>query len=146
VARRRRLPADLRGRDDPDRQYVSHAPLRSLLLRRPALPNSELIERYIPGPVAAVLVGHTHWDHAVDAPAIARRDRCKVYGSDSLQRLMRLHGLDGVVVEPRHRYEIGPFTVTFIPSRHSKLLTTRAAPTSTTGRSATCPSTSSSRA
>ena len=81
--------------------YVSRAPLRSLLLRRPALPDAELIERYLPGPVAAVLVGHTHWDHAVDAPAIARRDGCTVYGSDSLQRLMRLHGLDGVVVEPR---------------------------------------------
>ncbi len=108
--------------------YVSRAPLRSLLLRRPALPDPALIDRYIPGPVAGVLVGHTHWDHAVDAPAIARRDGCRVYGSDSLARLMRLHGLDGVVVDPLRPYEIGPFTVTFIPSWHSKLVFGRKVP------------------
>ncbi len=77
--------------------YVSRVPLTSLIFRRPALPDETLIERYVraPGPVAGVLIGHTHWDHAVDAPAIARRFGCPAYGSDSLARLMRLHGLDG---------------------------------------------------
>src|SRR3954470_23337033 len=44
--------------------YVSRVPLRSLILRRPALPDEALIARYIrpPGPVAGILVGHTHWD------------------------------------------------------------------------------------
>ena len=37
-----------------------------------------------PGETVGVLVGHTHFDHAVDAPAIARRFGCKAYGSDSL--------------------------------------------------------------
>ena len=39
--------------------YVSRVPLRSLLLRRPALPDEALIERYVrpPGPVAGVLSG-----------------------------------------------------------------------------------------
>ena len=110
--------------------YVSRVPLRSLLLRRPALPDPALLDRYVraPGPVAGVLVGHTHWDHAVDAPAIARRFGCPAYGSDSLARLMRLHGLDGVEVEPRRPYELGPFVVRFIPSRHSKLLFGRKVP------------------
>jgi L-ascorbate metabolism protein UlaG (beta-lactamase superfamily) len=108
--------------------YVSRAPLRSLLLRRPALPDFELLDRYLPEPAAAVLIGHTHWDHALDAPALARRDRCRVYGSESLRRLMRLHGLESVVVEPRRTYEIGPFTVEFVPSRHSKLLFGRRVP------------------
>src|SRR3954454_17303408 len=55
--------------------YVSRVPLRDVLLRRPALPDAESIERYVkaPGAVHGVLIGHTHWDHAVDAPAIARR-------------------------------------------------------------------------
>jgi L-ascorbate metabolism protein UlaG (beta-lactamase superfamily) len=108
--------------------YVSRVPLRSLLLRRPALPDPALLSRYLPGKAAAVFVGHTHWDHAVDAPAIARRDGCPVYGSDSLARLMRLHGLEGVVVEPGRAYEAGPFVVRFVRSRHSKLLFGRKVP------------------
>jgi L-ascorbate metabolism protein UlaG (beta-lactamase superfamily) len=110
--------------------YVSRVPLRDLVLRRPALPDEGTIERHVraPGPVAGVLIGHTHWDHAVDAPAIARRFGCTAYGSDSLARLMRLHGLDAVVVEPRKRYELGPFVVSFTPSRHSKLLFGRKVP------------------
>ncbi len=110
--------------------YVSRVPLRSLVLRRPALPDETLIGRYInpPGPVAGILVGHTHWDHAVDAPAIAKRFGCATYGSDSLARLMRLHGLPSVVVEPRRRYELGPFVVSFTPSRHSRLLFGRKVP------------------
>jgi len=101
--------------------YVSRVPLLSVILRRPTLPDATLIDRYVRR-ADAILIGHTHWDHAVDAPAIARRDGATVYGSDSLARLMALHGLDGVIVEPGRRYEIGPFTVSFTPSRHSKLL------------------------
>jgi hypothetical protein len=111
--------------------YVSRVPLRSLLLRRPALPDDALIERHIraPGPVSGVLIGHTHWDHAVDAPALARRYGCPAYGSDSLARLLRLHGVSGAVaVEPRRPYELGPFVVRFVPSRHSKLILGRKVP------------------
>ena len=106
--------------------YVSRVPLRALVLRREAMPDEELIDRYIdaPGPVAGVLVGHTHFDHAVDAPAIARRYGTKAYGSSSLAHLMRLHGLGERAVEvvPHQPYELGPFVVRFVPSRHSKLL------------------------
>lgn len=112
--------------------YVSRVPLRTLLLRRRALPNAAMLDRYAraPGEVAAVLVGHTHFDHAVDAPAIAARHRARAYGSSSLAHLMGLHGLAelAVEVEPHRRYEIGPFLVTFVPSRHSKLLLGRKVP------------------
>jgi len=112
--------------------YVSRAPLRALLLRRPAMPDEALIDRYasVAGPVAGVLVGHTHFDHAIDAPAIARRYGAKAYGSASLARLMRLHGLGHLAVEVvAHRpYELGPFVVRFVPSRHSKLLFGRKVP------------------
>ncbi len=107
--------------------YVSRAPLRSLLLRRPALPVVAALDRHV-ARADAILVGHTHWDHAVDAPALARRDGATVYGSESLAHLMRLHGLDSVVVEPHRAYEIGPFVVRFVPSRHSKLLFGRKVP------------------
>jgi L-ascorbate metabolism protein UlaG (beta-lactamase superfamily) len=112
--------------------FVSRVPLRNLFLRRTALPDEATIERYVsaPGPVAGVLVGHTHWDHALDAPAIAKRFRTKAYGSDSLARLMRLHGAGGLAVEvdPGKPYELGPFVVTFVPSRHSKLILGRKVP------------------
>jgi L-ascorbate metabolism protein UlaG (beta-lactamase superfamily) len=112
--------------------YVSRVPLRSFVLKRRALPDPAMIERYAtaPGPVAGVLIGHTHFDHAVDAPAIARRYGARAYGSASLMRLMRLHGLGqfGVEIVPHRPYELGPFVVRFIPSRHSKLLFGRKVP------------------
>ncbi|HWB68721.1 MAG TPA: MBL fold metallo-hydrolase [Solirubrobacterales bacterium] len=112
--------------------YLSRVPLRDLLLRRAATPDPAALERFVsaPGKVVGVLVGHTHFDHAVDAPAIARRYGCKAYGSRSLVALMGLHGLAGaaVEVEPYRTYELGPFAVSFTPSVHSKLLLGLAVP------------------
>jgi L-ascorbate metabolism protein UlaG (beta-lactamase superfamily) len=113
--------------------YLSRVPLRALLLRRTALPDRAAIDRYlaaVPGEVAGVLVGHTHFDHAVDAPALARMYDTRAYGSASLVRLMSLHGLAERAVEvvPHRSYELGPFRVRFVPSRHSKLLFGRRVP------------------
>lgn len=71
----------------------------------------------------AVLIGHCHFDHAVDVPELARRG-AKIYGSSNVTGLLGLHGLAGsaVEVDPRQVYEIGPFTIRFVPSRHSKLV------------------------
>jgi L-ascorbate metabolism protein UlaG (beta-lactamase superfamily) len=106
--------------------YLSRAPLRSLLLGRRALPDPRLLGRLMPStdPVVGVLVGHAHFDHAVDAPAIARHHGCPVLGSRSVATLMRAHGLErqAVTVEPYRPHELGPFRVTFVPSRHSKLV------------------------
>jgi L-ascorbate metabolism protein UlaG (beta-lactamase superfamily) len=112
--------------------YVSRVPLSSVIRRAPALANRALHERYLrpPAEVVGVLVGHTHFDHAIDVPMLARDHGCKAYGSSSLVNLMGLHGLreSAVGVEPNHRYELGPFTVTFVPSLHSKLLLGLAVP------------------
>ncbi len=112
--------------------YLSRVPFADLLRRRSALPDPAMLDRFVhaPGEVAGVLVGHTHFDHAVDAPAIARRFGCKAYGSDSLVSLMALHGLadQAVEVEPYRIYELGPFEVSFTPSVHSKLLLGLAVP------------------
>ncbi len=112
--------------------YVSRVPLSSVLARRPALPDPDRIARHIGSPTncVGILVGHTHFDHAVDAPVIARGLGCKAYGSASLARLMRLHGCPelAVHVTPYERYELGPFTVSFTPSAHSKLVLGLAVP------------------
>jgi L-ascorbate metabolism protein UlaG (beta-lactamase superfamily) len=106
--------------------YLSRVPFRDLVLRRPTLPDPGALDRFVkaPGKVVGVLVGHTHFDHAVDAPAIAQRFDCDAYGSSSLVNLMALHGLAerAVEVEPYRTYELGPFEIGFTPSVHSKLL------------------------
>jgi L-ascorbate metabolism protein UlaG (beta-lactamase superfamily) len=112
--------------------YVSRVPLSAIVRRRPAVPDPAMIDRFIgdPANVVGVLVGHTHFDHAVDAPAIVQRFGCKAYGSASLTRLMALHGLadQAIEVEPYKPYELGPFVVSFTPSQHSKLLLGLAVP------------------
>ncbi len=112
--------------------YLSRVPFRDLLLRRTALPDPAAVERFggAGDDVVGVLVGHTHFDHAVDAPAICRRFGCSAYGSASLTRLMALHGMAerAVEVEPYRAYELGPFVVRFTPSAHSKLLLGLAVP------------------
>jgi len=112
--------------------YLSRVPFRDLVLRRQALPDPAAIGRFVdaPGETAGVLVGHTHFDHALDAPALARSLGCKAYGSRSLVNLMGLHGLaeQTVEVEPYRTYELGPFEVSFTPSVHSKLLLGLAVP------------------
>jgi L-ascorbate metabolism protein UlaG (beta-lactamase superfamily) len=102
--------------------YLTRLPLGDLLRRRATGADEAAIARWAPR-ADAILVGHTHFDHALDAPAIARRTGARVYGSASLGRLMRLHGLAAQAVEvtPYTPYELGPFVVTFVPSAHSAL-------------------------
>lgn len=108
--------------------YLTRVPLSAVFQRRPALADPAVHERFLnqaaPGTVVGILVGHTHFDHAIDVPALTRSLGTTAYGSDSLARLMALYGLEkqAVEVEARTPYELGPFTVRFFPSLHSKLL------------------------
>lgn len=103
--------------------YVSRCSSLQVFNHRPLHVDTSQLAKHVPR-ADAVLVGHTHFDHALDIPAIARRDDCMVYGSPSLSHLMDLHGLaqKACVVEHGKAYEVGPFKITFVPSVHSKLL------------------------
>jgi L-ascorbate metabolism protein UlaG (beta-lactamase superfamily) len=75
----------------------------------------------LPAEVAAVAVGHTHLDHALDIPELSRRYEGALLGSSSLDTLLRMHGLEGRVRVCRggDRVDIEPgISVTMIPSRH----------------------------
>ena len=102
--------------------YVTRLSVADFARRRVVLASDEAVGRWIDR-ADAVLVGHTHFDHALDVPAIARRTACKVYGSQSLSNLMQLYQLreQAFVVEPHRDYEVGPFKFHFVPSQHSKL-------------------------
>jgi L-ascorbate metabolism protein UlaG (beta-lactamase superfamily) len=100
--------------------YVTRLPLGDLVRRRVVPADEGAVARVI-DKADAVLVGHTHFDHALDVPAIVKRTGATAYGSQSLDNLMRLHGLTATVVEPHREYEVGPFRVHFVPSVHSKL-------------------------
>jgi L-ascorbate metabolism protein UlaG (beta-lactamase superfamily) len=80
--------------------------------------------------VVGVLAGHTHFDHALDVPAVTERFGCRAYGSSSLVRLMAAHRAGALAeeVRPFDRLELGPFAVTFVPSRHAKIVLGRRVP------------------
>jgi L-ascorbate metabolism protein UlaG (beta-lactamase superfamily) len=107
--------------------YLSRVPLGDVVRRQRVQPDpalyAERLDRRV-GKVLGVLLGHTHFDHAIDVPAIAARYDAPAYGSSSLTQLMRIHGEAerAVEVELRRAYELGPFVVRFFPSVHSKLI------------------------
>jgi len=110
-------------------------------LTRPSLPrciarrvasDREVVARHVDR-ADAVLVGHTHLDHALDVPWVARLTGADVYGSWSAARLCHAQGVaDGQVhvvereagAEPV-QVRVGPFEVRFVPSRHAKMLAGR---------------------
>lgn len=107
--------------------YLSRVPLSDVVRSRRVVVEPGIYERVLDphvGEVVGVIAGHTHFDHAIDVPAIAARYDAPVFGSRSAVQLMRAHGdaQRATQVELRRPYELGPFTVTFHPSLHSKLI------------------------
>ncbi len=103
--------------------FLSRASFGHVARSRPLAIDSTLAPRFVPR-CDAVLMGHTHFDHALDTPAIAKATGCTVYGSASMTHYMGLHGLaeQAVTVTPHEPIAIGPFVVRFVPSVHSKLM------------------------
>jgi L-ascorbate metabolism protein UlaG (beta-lactamase superfamily) len=69
----------------------------------------------------AVFVVHSHFDHAMDAPEVARRTGAVVVGSESTANIARGAGLAAErirVVAPGEAMAYGRFRVTMIRSRH----------------------------
>jgi L-ascorbate metabolism protein UlaG (beta-lactamase superfamily) len=111
--------------------YITRAPLLRCVFGRlePDLPR---IARYAPR-ADAIVVGHTHFDHALDVPAIAQATGAVVFGSRSAAALCRGKGVpegrirvvERSTGEPPAEAEVGPFHLRFLPSAHSRLLAGR---------------------
>jgi L-ascorbate metabolism protein UlaG (beta-lactamase superfamily) len=108
--------------------YITRASLAACLMR-PLRPDLAVIARHVPR-ADAIVLGHTHFDHALDVPAIATRTGARVFGSTSAAALCRSKGVaaDRIDVvetvaggDPVER-EVGPFVLRFVPSAHSRFL------------------------
>jgi L-ascorbate metabolism protein UlaG (beta-lactamase superfamily) len=98
------LAATLFGRVVPDPERIGAALTRAGVTR-----------------LAAVIVVHSHYDHVMDAPEVARRTGALLVGSESTANVARGWGLPEAsirVVRPGEPMRFGGFEVTLLRSRH----------------------------
>lgn len=108
--------------------YLTRASLRACAMGRVS-PDLDLVQRHVPR-ADAIVVGHTHFDHALDVPTIARSTGARVFGSRSAEALCRAQGVPEKQVDVVERpagsapveREVGPFLLRFHASAHSRFL------------------------
>jgi L-ascorbate metabolism protein UlaG (beta-lactamase superfamily) len=92
------------GRVEPDRTLIATALQRAGITR-----------------LAAVIAVHSHYDHAMDSPEVARQTGALLIGSTSTANIGRGWGLSEDrmrVAADRATYSFGRFTITMLLSRH----------------------------
>jgi L-ascorbate metabolism protein UlaG (beta-lactamase superfamily) len=86
------------------------------------LPNADAIAQYTPEQASVILVSHSHYDHALDVPAIAQRTSAIVVGTESTANLARASGVTETHIRVAHggdHFEFGAFEVQVITALHS---------------------------
>jgi L-ascorbate metabolism protein UlaG (beta-lactamase superfamily) len=71
-----------------------------------------------------ILVTHTHYDHVLDVPHIARQTGAAVIGTESTENVMRAYGVPEeqlLTVRGGEDYQFSSFSLKVIPSIHSPL-------------------------
>lgn len=105
------LAAVLAGEIEPDLEQIGRA-----------------LERAGIDGVDVVATVHSHYDHAMDSPEVARRTGAILLGSESTANIGRGWGLDEaqiVVAESGRAYPFGKFNLTLIRSKHAEVPTNR---------------------
>jgi L-ascorbate metabolism protein UlaG (beta-lactamase superfamily) len=107
--------------------YLSRASL-ARCIAGPLRPDRSAALRYV-SRADAIVVGHTHFDHVLDVPFLARTTGARVFGSRSAVALCRAGGVPEAQLEsveggpgraPIER-EVGPFELRFVPSAHANI-------------------------
>lgn len=100
--------------------------LINLALNRGIAPDEALIQQWLQRAgvqkLDAVLVSHSHYDHAMDAGVVARLTGARLIGSDSTANIGRGAGLPESqiqVVKSGEPLLAGSYVITFIQSRHA---------------------------
>jgi L-ascorbate metabolism protein UlaG (beta-lactamase superfamily) len=108
--------------------FISRPSLFESLTKRPVTYDAPMIN-YVMNEfqmrrLAAVIPAHSHYDHAMDAGAIANRSSASILGSETTANIARGAGVpeDQIVVATAGSpYSFGDFTVTLVPSVHAPI-------------------------
>lgn len=97
-----------------------------LVLNRTIAPDEALISDWLTragvSKLDAVMVSHSHYDHAMDAGVVARLTGATLVGSASTLNIGRGAGLPEAqlrLARPGEALAFGPYEVTFVESRHA---------------------------
>ena len=93
-------------------------------LDKPIVPDGVAIAAHAPRHADAIVVGHSHVDHLLDAPSVALRTGAQLIGSVSTARFARASGVPAdhvIAIEGGEDFEFGSFSIRAIPSLHSAL-------------------------
>ncbi len=118
--------------------YLSRLPARDGML---LVPDEKVIREHVPlgpGHSRVILVSHSHYDHLLDVPTIAKATGAEVVGTESTANVARAAGVavgSLLVVHGGETFDVGPFSVHPIRALHS--LTGQ--PTDTIGGDVTWP-------
>ena len=90
---------------------------------RPIEPDRAAIDAYLKTLTAepvGIVVTHAHSDHLQDAPYLAQKLGVPVWGNESVDTLLKMHGLPGCpqVLAGGERIAIGPFVIEPVKTRH----------------------------
>ncbi|MDD4356201.1 MAG: MBL fold metallo-hydrolase [Smithellaceae bacterium] len=105
--------------------YVSRFSLSTIAFRLPLKPDRALIRNWAEKlgreKITAVIVSHSHFDHAADAPFFAIEAGAPLVGTESTVNVGRGAGLEEsklIAVKPGQTITFGDFTIEFIESVH----------------------------
>lgn len=93
-------------------------------LSGPIVPDAAAIARRAPKRADLIVIGHSHVDHLLDAPAVAQATGARILGSVSTAHVARASGVPADRILPikgGEDYELGGYSVRVIPSLHSAL-------------------------
>lgn len=106
--------------------FISRPTLADVVLGKPVKSDAAQInyvmDKYAMRRLAAIIPAHSHFDHAMDAGAIANRSSASILGSETTANIARGVGVPEdqiVVVEDGSQFTFGQFTVTMIQSPHA---------------------------
>ncbi|MGQ9683207.1 MAG: MBL fold metallo-hydrolase [Anaerolineae bacterium] len=103
--------------------FVSRFPLWRLIAGR-VRTDERLCAQLVPA-CHHILISHAHFDHLLDAPAIAGRTGAVCLGSPNACKLLLAHGVLPAQVQPMAvgaRLPLGPFAVEVLPGDHGRIL------------------------
>ncbi len=88
------------------------------------VPDAAAIAKHSPAKADLVVIAHSHIDHLLDAPEVAKRTGAQLMGSDSTVRVGKASGVPDdqlIQVKGGEDYAFDGFSVRVIPSLHSAI-------------------------